>query len=317
MSASRSEGRPAYDGEQRHGRQGMIDPCEVYWADPVMADSARQRLLRLLSDDERRRWAESRCAEDRARYLAAHALARIVLAERVGTAPESLQFTNECERCGRPHGRPRLLGANPPVHISLAHSGRRVALAVASRSPVGIDVEQVTLKRDVLPLIHEALSMREREAFALVASAGRTRVFLRYWTRKEAILKATGHGLAIAPKLVTVSAHDAPAALLAWDAEDRPDLGVSLRDLRVRPGPRGMCCGAGRDWMRGDTRRARTSRIGVTEAGTNGRCRGAERANARTLRIRSRAWPNSPSSRRCRRRVPRAHGRGRRCRVPW
>jgi 4'-phosphopantetheinyl transferase len=213
----------------------MIDPCEVYWADPVLADSARRRLLRLLSDDERRRWAQSRSTEDRARYLAAHALARIVLAGRVGVAPESLQFTNECERCGRPHGRPRLLGANPPVHISLAHSGRRVAIAVASRSPVGIDVEEVTTNREILPLIHEALSTREREAMALVACSARTRAFLRYWTRKEAILKATGHGLAIAPNLVTVSAHDAPAALVAWDAEDKPDAGVSLRDLELGP----------------------------------------------------------------------------------
>jgi 4'-phosphopantetheinyl transferase len=188
-----------------------------------------------LSDDERRKWARFRRAEDRARYLTAHALTRIVLAERVGVAADVLQFAKECERCGGPHGRPRLLGPYPRFFLSLTHSGQRVAVAVASASPVGIDVESMTLKREIPALIQEALSIREREAIALVTPEARTHAFLRYWTRKEAVLKATGHGLSIAPRRVTVSAHDAPAALIAWEAEEEPDVGVSLQDLDFGP----------------------------------------------------------------------------------
>ena len=43
----------------------------------------------------------------------------------------------------------------------------------------------------------------------------------RMWSRKEAILKATGHGLVVDPSQVVVSSPDAPAALLEWSRRRR------------------------------------------------------------------------------------------------
>jgi uncharacterized glyoxalase superfamily protein PhnB len=68
----------------------------------------------------------------------------------------------------------------------------------------------------------------------------RAAAFVRYWVRKEAVLKATGHGLSVPPRRLTVSPPDAPAALLSWTGRPTPHLPVHLVDL---PAPEGYAAG--------------------------------------------------------------------------
>ena len=59
---------------------------------------------------------------------------------------------------------------------------------------------------------------------------------LRYWTRKEALLKATGDGLAVDPATITVTPPEAPPALVAWSATPPLEADVHLFDLNPGPG---------------------------------------------------------------------------------
>jgi 4'-phosphopantetheinyl transferase len=91
--------------------------CTVWWAAPVDPESA-PALVDLLDEHERDRLARFRRPADRERYLAAHALARLVLAPLVGTAADALAFDRTC-RCGVPHGKPVLPGG---PGFSLSHA---------------------------------------------------------------------------------------------------------------------------------------------------------------------------------------------------
>jgi hypothetical protein len=93
-----------------------------------------------------------------------------------------------CPSCGRHHGRPRLPGTGPDVSIS--HSGATVAVAVSTAGAVGVDVQQVAddSVHDLSPLV-----LAESEARHVVVA----RDFFIYWTRKEALVKATGDGVAV------------------------------------------------------------------------------------------------------------------------
>ncbi|WP_133780986.1 4'-phosphopantetheinyl transferase superfamily protein [Kribbella sp. VKM Ac-2571] len=76
----------------------------------------------------------------------------------------------------------------------MTHSGDLVGMAVADR-PVGLDVEKVDPGVDVDAVARVALTdaeMRELSGYDGVAKA---RAFTTYWTRKEAVVKATGEGL--------------------------------------------------------------------------------------------------------------------------
>jgi len=206
--------------------------CQVWWASPA---AGRSELLALLDAGEHARWSRFRRDEDRARYLAAHALARLVLAGHLGTSAAELGFSAVCRHCGgTDHGKPRLLTGG--IEFSLSHSGERVVLAVTRDAAVGVDVEQLNPRRDVAALIPEILSATERRALAALPAAASALALLRYWTRKEALLKATGDGLAVALSTITVTPPPAPPALVAWAAAPPLEAEAHLFDLNPGPG---------------------------------------------------------------------------------
>jgi 4'-phosphopantetheinyl transferase len=189
----------------------------VWWA--TTAD--RPWLRPLLDEDERHRAARLRRTLDRDRYVTAHALVRILLGHRTGVPPEALRFDTTCRRCGGDHGKPRLAGAerDAGVAFNLAHAGNRVVVAVTTGADVGVDVESARDfgSQTVETLSAEILSPVERAHYAGIPSTQRARALAVWWTRKEAVLKATGDGLAVPPSLVTVTPPWAPPAVTSWD----------------------------------------------------------------------------------------------------
>ncbi|GAA3720944.1 4'-phosphopantetheinyl transferase superfamily protein [Spinactinospora alkalitolerans] len=208
--------------------------CAVWWADPALAGPAA--LPALLDERERERHARYRMAADRDRYAAAHALARLVCAREAGCAPQEVAFTLHCGHCDRPepHGKPRPAGPAQGLELSITHSGARVAVAVARGAAVGVDVEQVREGRDIEGLADYALTGAERTALDAVPAAGRTAGFFTYWSRKEALLKATGEGLSGGLASVAVSGPADDPAVLAWDSPGAPEH-VWLGDLDAGP----------------------------------------------------------------------------------
>ena len=74
----------------------------------------------------------------------------------------------------------------------------------------------------------------ERDTLAALPPAKRTPAFLRCWTRKEAVLKATGEALTTAMDTLRVSSPDEPPEVLEWpDASARE---VRLHDLEPGEG---------------------------------------------------------------------------------
>jgi 4'-phosphopantetheinyl transferase len=148
-------------------------------------------------------------------------LARAVLGGRLGVPPMEVQIRRRCLRCGATdHGKPYVEGH--PIHFSVSSAGDRVAVATASVG-VGIDLVRVA-------------DMSMDAAGAILApgeEADDDRELSIVWARKEALLKATGDGLAIDPRSVRVSHPHAPAALLAWP--QRTTHGVRLGDLALDP----------------------------------------------------------------------------------
>lgn len=201
--------------------------CQV-WASGLLTRSPPW--VTLLDRHERERWERFRRDEARDRYLTAHALARVVLGAHAGLPAAGLRFDRRCARCGRPHGKPGLIDAD--LEFSLSHAGGLVLVAVTRGVPVGVDVERSERGN---PPLDRALTATERAVLERLPAGARGPAFIRYWTRKEALLKATGDGLSVAPGRLAVSAPDEPPRLLAWDA-DRPPEGAFLADLRPDDG---------------------------------------------------------------------------------
>lgn len=74
-------------------------------------------------------------------------------------------------------------------HWSLSHKPDYVA-GIVARVPVGIDLERI---RPVSPGMYQKIA--DAREWALAAKAEPLQTFFRFWTAKEAVLKAAGVGL--------------------------------------------------------------------------------------------------------------------------
>lgn len=208
--------------------------CHVWWA---WSSSFPPGLWSLCDRGERARAAQFVYARDRMQYLAAHSLARIVVGTHLGREPASVRFVARCKSCGGPHGKPHLDEPGADLEVSLSHSGTRIVVAVARGVPVGVDVEQTSPPAGGALPAEVMLSSRERQVWEGLSRPDREPALLRYWVRKEAVLKATGDGLAVSPGLLTVSGPDEPARLLDWAGPGPSPVGaIGLHDLDPGPG---------------------------------------------------------------------------------
>ncbi|QRP46835.1 4'-phosphopantetheinyl transferase superfamily protein [Amycolatopsis sp. FDAARGOS 1241] len=204
----------------------------VRWSEPL---PAQERFLRLLDELERVRYGSYRQELDRRRFLTGRVLAKTLTAARLGGSPESVVFDATCADCGKPHGRPTVPGSD--LTLSISHSGNLVGVAATDGVPVGLDVETSSRKAD-RSLIEYALSPAEQAAVAELPEADRPAAFFVYWTRKEAVMKATGKGLKIPLQSITFSAHDAPAALVSSTDPALDPARTRLADLKAAEGHR-------------------------------------------------------------------------------
>ena len=194
----------------------------VLWAHPVPTAT----LLSLLDVGERARAERLRDEGEQQRFVTGHALLRLALATADEDPGDIGPIVARCNRCGGAHGKPTITGG---PHFSLTHAGNRVAVAVTELGPVGVDVEPLSTGSlaDLDPI---ALSTAEQAVVAALPVAARHGARLRYWVRKEAVLKCTGDGLMRDPSGVEVTGPDEPARL-------HGDLGdhIVLSDLPFGP----------------------------------------------------------------------------------
>jgi 4'-phosphopantetheinyl transferase len=148
-----------------------------------------------------------RRTEDRARFVLGRRLLACLLRDRLGYKPIPLNL--RVTEKGQPY-----LADKPEVNFSISHAGELVAVALSIGAPVGIDVEALDRKVDLLPLAERILSADDLARFHKIPAANQPRAFFRAWTGKEAVLKAKGIGLFGGVQEISVPFGDNPATML-------------------------------------------------------------------------------------------------------
>jgi 4'-phosphopantetheinyl transferase len=136
--------------------------------------------------------------QDRLIYVAAHVMLRRVLREYLdGAEPAIIR---------NPLGRPELAtgSGGPVLSFSLTHTRGFAACAIANEACIGIDAEDIRRPIAIEEMARRWYAPKELVLLERVPKQRRAEMFFRIWTLKEAILKATGHGLRIEPSLFTV-----------------------------------------------------------------------------------------------------------------
>lgn len=149
--------------------------------------AASQAGIDTLSEGEVARAARFVFEHDQRRFVAAHTALRTVLSLYTGQGSRELDLGETA------NGKPVLHGSS--LAFNLSHSGTLALLAVADDREIGIDIQHVTSGLDERSIARTLFSPGEIDHLATLAADERRMMFFRFWTCREAILKAAGVGL--------------------------------------------------------------------------------------------------------------------------
>lgn len=100
-------------------------------------------------------------------------------------------------------GKPILASRhNQHLDFSITHDGPWVAVGITEHGRIGIDVSEIKNFQKWGEFANEYLHPSEAFQLRELCSAEATIAAARFWTLKESILKATGHGLELDPRMI-------------------------------------------------------------------------------------------------------------------
>lgn len=202
----------------------------VWQVDLERAERDQAWLIELLSADERRRADAYSFERDRRTFVIGRGVLRQLIGRYLDRAPDRIVFH------AGPHGKPQVAG----LQFNLSHSADRALLAFSRDRDVGVDLEALRPVADYERLARATFSPAESATLMRLPPDRRLESFLACWTRKEALLKASGLGLTGSPAACEVSVSaDEPARLVAmpeawsWSLEDLPPMPGYVSALAV------------------------------------------------------------------------------------
>ncbi|MDD4856816.1 MAG: 4'-phosphopantetheinyl transferase superfamily protein [Candidatus Krumholzibacteria bacterium] len=203
-----------------------IAPLEL---PPVTLAALRQTL----SQGELARAAAFRFPCDRDRFISAHGTLRRLLAAYIGITPSELQFGRNTS------GKPVLnrCSFGKTLRFNMSYSRSTALFGVALDREIGVDIEYEDPGVFNKNMRVESFTLAERSVIDSLAPAERTHASFRYWTLKEAFVKARGAGLSYPPRLLDVSSLPAGSPrILSSDAGSADCIDWTLRSLPAPPG---------------------------------------------------------------------------------
>ena len=165
----------------------------VWRASLDVSSEVLRSLEESLTDDERTRANHFSFERLRRRFVARRGLLRELLASYVQAEPRELRFAYGNQ------DKPRLVGepAWEAMSFNVTHSQGWALYAVTLSRDIGIDLERIRPEVEALEIADRYFTQSEAEAITRAPVGGRSILFFKYWTCKEAWIKAMGGGLSI------------------------------------------------------------------------------------------------------------------------
>ena len=157
-------------------------------------DELTAQQVELLASDERERLARLRFRRDQRMFVATRALVRTVLSQYADVDPKQWRFKAD------DYGKPHLVEAplSIPIHFNLANTRGLIVCAVSAIHPrVGVDVERLNRRQDIVRLAERYFAEPEVRSLNESPTEQQLKRFFMYWTLKESYIKARGLGLSI------------------------------------------------------------------------------------------------------------------------
>lgn len=143
----------------------------------------------LLNHDEREKAATFSLPDLQKKYIKTRGVLRKILSSYLDAEPQNIKIkTGE-------HGKPYLEESS--FHFNLSHTANKFVVVVSNIGEVGVDIEHHRKRKNLSALVKKCFSEEEIVYWSCLSEEHKTRMFFRFWVRKEAFVKAVGRGIAL------------------------------------------------------------------------------------------------------------------------
>lgn len=182
-----------------------------------------------LSNDELGRAARFHFERDRRRFAETRIALRKILAAYIRFNAHEIKFDYQ------QNGKPEISESQNPscIRFNVSHSGNLAIIGVTSKRRIGVDIEKYR-KMEFLEIARRYFSECEYGELQAIPAQDLQRYFFSCWTRKEALLKGLGEGIANLLDQVSVTACG-PAEITYFRGNPDVTRQWSLMDVNVDP----------------------------------------------------------------------------------
>lgn len=166
------------------------DIIQIWHGNIDIKDAYYQNYWRVLDAAEQAHAEKIKNDLLRKRYVEVHGRLRNVLSETLNEPPEKINIKKA--EYGKPY-----LADRPDLAFSLSHSASAMVIALGRNCRLGVDLEICKLRTGLSALVDKCFSKEEIEYWNKLSETQKTVEFYRFWTRKEAFVKAIGRGIAL------------------------------------------------------------------------------------------------------------------------
>lgn len=174
------------------------DPIQIWYGNMAADDAHYQNYWRILDAAEQAHAEKIKNDLPRKRYVEVHGRLRNVLAQTLNERPEKINIKKT------EHGKP-YLADTPELVFNLSHSADAMVIAIGRNCRLGVDIEYYKPRAGLAGLVDKCFAEEEIAYWNNLPETQKTVGFYRFWTRKEAFVKATGRGIALGLKHCVIS----------------------------------------------------------------------------------------------------------------
>ena len=126
-------------------------------------------------------------------YILRRGALRHILSQYCNIEPQSINFNYNN------YQKPYLEPNNYNLQFNMSNSNKMAVLAITQKDLIGVDIEYLKPIDDIINIAHNFFSETEFKTLAEVPITQQLKAFYTIWTRKEALVKASGEGLSAYP----------------------------------------------------------------------------------------------------------------------
>lgn len=174
----------------------------------------------LLDAEESARANRFRFDRDRNRFIVGRGVLRTLVSRYAGMSAQDVRFVFS------PQGKPGLdrNAEAGQVEFNVSHSGSLILIGFTADYAIGVDVERIERRVAEDQIAERFFSPDEVARLRALPEQDRHAAFFDCWSRKEAFIKAHGHGMSLALDSFSVAFGPGETArLIRFDLEPGPE----------------------------------------------------------------------------------------------